>query len=118
MTILEKFGDAIRTLQTDPNAPSSDIELVYNLLGMNKNETQAKKTVEKFTGKSGATNTCQRHSIWRDFKVAIFVAIFYLILRSRAVSGLLNAISPKPAMNTMAMVIALIVITVIIQRAF
>lgn len=115
MSVLEKFGDAIRNLQTDANAPVGDIELVYNLLGMNKPSEKPEKTRENF---SAATATCKRHSIWRDLKVAVFVAIFYLILRSKAIMGLMNAISPKPAMNTITMVAALIIITVIIQRAF
>jgi hypothetical protein len=118
MSVLEKFGDAIRNLQTDTNAPVGDIELVYNLLGMNKPSEKPEKTRENFSQPSGAVGTCKRHSIWRDLKVAVFVAIFYLILRSKAIMGLMNAISPKPAMNTITMVAALIIITVIIQRAF
>lgn len=116
------FGDVIRSLQTDPNAPAGDIELVYNILGLNKSDGEAvgEKPREKYARRSnaasGAQNTC-RSSIWRDIKVAVVVAIFYLILRSSIVSKFLNAVSPSPFTNTVAMVSLLIIITVIVQRA-
>jgi hypothetical protein len=117
------FGDVIRSLQTDPNAPAGDIELVYNILGLNKSAGEApveEKPREKYARRVGsngeAQNTC-RSSIWRDIKVAVVVAIFYLILRSSIVSKFINAVSPSSFTNTVAMVSLLIIITVIVQRA-
>ncbi len=113
------FGDVIRSLQTDPNAPASDLELVHNILGLNKSP-EAEKPREKFARRANtnnAANTCTRHSIWRDIKVAVVVAIFYLILRSSIVTKFINAVSPSPFTNMAAMVALLIIITVIVQRA-
>ena len=128
--IIDKFGDALRNLQTDENAPASDLELIYNLFGGDKtfnenteNSTSEKpsksdKKEEKFSKRKRetTTTTLTKGGILRDLKVSAIIVAMIIILRSEKITSLISKVSPKPMMTKLIFYSILIILTFLIMR--
>lgn len=128
--IIDKFGDALRNLQTDENAPASDLELIYNLFGGDKtfnenteNSTSEKpsksdKKEEKFNKRKRetTTTTLTKGGILRDLKVSAIIVAMIMILRSEKITSLISKVSPKPMMTKLIFYSILIILTFLIIR--
>ena len=128
--IIDKFGDALRNLQTDENAPASDLELIYNLFGGDKtfnenteNSTSEKpsksdKKEEKFRKRKRetTTTTLTQGGLLRDLKVSAIIVAMIIILRSEKITSLISKVSPKPMMTKLIFYSILIILTFLIMR--
>ena len=130
--IIDKFGDSIRNLQTDENAPASDLELIYNLFGGDKtfgddskssnkdteNSSSKKEEKEKFGKRKRETtgSALSKGGILRDLKVSAIIVAMIMILRSDKITSLITKVSPKPMMSKLIFYSILIILTFLIMR--
>lgn len=125
--IIDKFGDALRNLQTDENAPASDLELIYNLFGGDKTFAEntaseappkSDKKEEKFSKRKRETtaSAMSKGGILRDLKVSAIIVAMIMILRSEKITSLITKVSPKPMMSKLIFYSILIILTFLIMR--
>ncbi len=114
-------GDNISSLQTNPDAPSSDLELIYNLFNGSSQQTPSStKSGVKTSSQANVNNVedSKKIGLLKGIQLALLAGILFFIFSLQPVQKLLQTFVKNPIIAMIVLALIVIVLYFILQRIF